>query len=140
MPHICSKNHIIKSYRILAIPWPSQSPDLNVIESTWRYMKNIMNKQECNNRIFEKEAELPPSELIAKYYSSTFIVSMLYVLVVAIQQNINNFRVKSVNERFHFSKLLQILLYFMLGFNLTNTFIKRFLREALSNLLVIERT
>ena len=45
---------------------------------------------------------------------------MLFVLVVAIQQNINNFDLKSAKQRFHLSKILYIMLYFIISLNLKN--------------------
>ena len=65
----------LKSNRILQLPWPSQSPDLNIIENFWQYMKNMIRKDPLKNKhqlvkkFFEVWAELP-RELIVNLYSS----------------------------------------------------------------------
>ena len=42
---------------------------------------------------------------------------LLFVLVVAIQQNINNFDLQKASKRFHLSKLLVIMLHFIMSSN-----------------------
>lgn len=60
---------------ILVLPWPSQSPDLNIIENVWQNMKNALNKDiprtkaELVEKIFKIWYSIPP-EFISKLYAS----------------------------------------------------------------------
>ena len=67
--------NFLKTNGILQLPWPSQIPDLNIIENVWQYMTNMIrkdppkNKHQLVRKIFEIWAELP-HKVIATLYSS----------------------------------------------------------------------
>ena len=75
IPLGCSNMQFLKSNGILTFPWPSQSPDLIIIENIWHHMKNMIRKDPLKNRqqlvkkIFEIRSELP-HEVIANLHSS----------------------------------------------------------------------
>ena len=71
---IATKNYLNRM-GIMLLPWPSQSPDLNIIEKIWQYMKIALNndppknKQQLIEKIFQIWRKVP-KKFIRNLYAS----------------------------------------------------------------------
>ena len=75
----CHSSKKTKKYlqdeNILLLPWPAQSPDINILENVWQYMKYMLRydpprtKDQLIKKLFEIWCAIPRS-FIDKLYSS----------------------------------------------------------------------